>query len=131
MAFWAICSLAVMPSSPTKAAAPATPCSSLIKVMESPYRSRKASTVSGCSSMNWVRPTTQPMAREPWPSLSHSSDRDRAWRTPSSFIIRAVAAGTGSIQMALSLEAIWAVTSWAVIHWMSTWLGSTPFWVSR
>ena len=45
--------------------------------------------------------------------------------------MRAVAAGTGSMQMASSEEVIWAVTSWAVIHWMSTLAGSTSFWVSR
>ena len=33
--------------------------------------------------------------------------------------------------MPSSEDTIWAVTSWAVIHWMSTSAGSTPFSVSR
>ena len=132
MAASAIWALAVMPYLATSSAASDRLPSSDMKEMESPYRSRKASTASGCSSTNSLRATMQPMGRGVEETASHSALRSRAWRTPGSFISRAVAAGTGSMHTPSSAESMLAVTSWAVSHWMVTSAaGSSPFWVSR
>ena len=66
------------------------------------------------------------------PSRSiQASDRETASRTALSWTIRAVAAGTGSIQIPASEEVILAVISWGMSHSMLTSEGSTPFPSSR